>query len=42
MQVTGLDAGIAYRKPMEDHVLPDAGKVVAAVRRVVEYSGARV
>jgi acetoin:2,6-dichlorophenolindophenol oxidoreductase subunit beta len=42
VQVTGLDAGIAYSRPMEDHVLPDAAKVVAAVRRVVEYSGARV
>jgi acetoin:2,6-dichlorophenolindophenol oxidoreductase subunit beta len=42
VQVTALDAGIAYSQPMEDFVLPDAAKVVAAVRRVVEYSGARV
>ncbi|MCO1659084.1 alpha-ketoacid dehydrogenase subunit beta [Pseudonocardia humida] len=42
VQVTGLDAGIAYSRPMEEHVLPDEAKVVAAVRRVVEYSGTRV
>lgn len=34
-QVTGLDATIAYSKPMEDHVLPDADKLVAAVRQVL-------
>ncbi|WP_214402417.1 alpha-ketoacid dehydrogenase subunit beta [Pseudonocardia lacus] len=42
VQVTGLDAGIAYSRPMEEHVLPDEAKVVAAVRRVVEHSGTRV
>jgi pyruvate/2-oxoglutarate/acetoin dehydrogenase E1 component len=42
VQVTALDAGIAYSRPMEEFVLPDAAKVVAAVRRVVEHSGARV
>lgn len=34
-QVTALDTTIAYSKPMEDFVLPDAGKIVAAVRQVV-------
>jgi pyruvate dehydrogenase E1 component beta subunit len=42
VQVTGLDAGIAYSRPMEEHVLPDEAEVVAAVRRVVEHSGTRV
>lgn len=35
VQVTALDASIAYAKPMEDFVLPDEGKIVAAVRKVV-------
>jgi acetoin:2,6-dichlorophenolindophenol oxidoreductase subunit beta len=35
VQVTALDAGIAYSKPMEDFVLPDEDKIVAAVHRVV-------
>jgi acetoin:2,6-dichlorophenolindophenol oxidoreductase subunit beta len=34
VQVTGLDASIAYAKPMEDYVLPDEDKIVAAVRSV--------
>ncbi|GAA5114108.1 alpha-ketoacid dehydrogenase subunit beta [Pseudonocardia adelaidensis] len=34
VQVTALDASIAYAKPMEDYVLPDEDKIVAAVRRV--------
>lgn len=34
-QVTALDTTIAYSKPMEDFVLPDADKIVAAVRQVV-------
>jgi pyruvate dehydrogenase E1 component beta subunit len=34
VQVTGLDASIAYAKPMEDYVLPDEDKIVAAVRGV--------
>lgn len=35
VQVTALDASIAYAKPMEDFVLPDERKIVAAVRKVV-------
>lgn len=34
VQVTGLDASIAYAKPMEDYVLPDEDKIVAAVQGV--------
>jgi acetoin:2,6-dichlorophenolindophenol oxidoreductase subunit beta len=34
VQVTALNASIAYAKPMEDHVLPDEDKIVAAVRSV--------
>ncbi|OLT02214.1 hypothetical protein BJF90_04660 [Pseudonocardia sp. CNS-004] len=34
VQVTALDASIAYAKPMEDYVLPDEDKIVAAVRGV--------
>ena len=34
IQVTALDASIAYAKPMEDFVLPDEDKIVAAVRSV--------
>jgi acetoin:2,6-dichlorophenolindophenol oxidoreductase subunit beta len=34
VQVTALDASIAYAKPMEDYVLPDEDKIVAAVRSV--------
>jgi acetoin:2,6-dichlorophenolindophenol oxidoreductase subunit beta len=35
VQVTALDASIAYAKPMEDFVLPDEDKIVAAVQGVV-------
>jgi pyruvate dehydrogenase E1 component beta subunit len=35
VQVTALDASIPYSKPMEDHILPDADKIVAAVRQVL-------
>ena len=38
VQVTALDASIAYAKPMEDFVLPDEGKIVAAVQGVVVRS----
>ncbi|MHA6616288.1 alpha-ketoacid dehydrogenase subunit beta [Pseudonocardia sp. DLS-67] len=34
VQVTGLDASIAYAKPMEDYVLPDEDKIITAVRSV--------
>jgi acetoin:2,6-dichlorophenolindophenol oxidoreductase subunit beta len=40
VQVTGLDASIAYAKPMEDYVLPDEDKIVAAVQGVVVRSAA--
>lgn len=36
VQVTALDAPIAYSKPMEDFVLPDVAKIVAGVRRAVD------
>jgi pyruvate dehydrogenase E1 component beta subunit len=35
VQVTALDASIPYSQPMEDYILPDATKIVAAVRKVV-------
>jgi pyruvate dehydrogenase E1 component beta subunit len=35
VQVTALDASIPYSKPMEDFILPDTGKIVAAVRQVL-------
>lgn len=35
VQVTALDASIPYSKPMEDFILPDAGKIVTAVRQVL-------
>jgi acetoin:2,6-dichlorophenolindophenol oxidoreductase subunit beta len=34
-QVTALDATIAYSQPMEEYVLPNADKVVAAVHQVL-------
>jgi acetoin:2,6-dichlorophenolindophenol oxidoreductase subunit beta len=34
-QVTALDATIPYSKPMEDYVLPDEDKIIAAVRQVL-------
>jgi pyruvate dehydrogenase E1 component beta subunit len=34
-QVTALDTPVPYSKPMEDYVLPDAGKIAAAVRQVL-------
>jgi pyruvate/2-oxoglutarate/acetoin dehydrogenase E1 component len=33
--VTALDASIAYSQPMEDYVLPNEDKIVAAVHKVV-------
>ncbi|MFC7657740.1 alpha-ketoacid dehydrogenase subunit beta [Pseudonocardia benzenivorans] len=38
VQVTALDAPIAYSKPMEDFVLPDVAKIVAGVRRAVDVT----
>jgi pyruvate dehydrogenase E1 component beta subunit len=35
VQVTALDASIAYAQSMEDHVLPNEDKIVDAVKRVV-------
>jgi acetoin:2,6-dichlorophenolindophenol oxidoreductase subunit beta len=35
VQVTALDATIAYSQPMEDYVLPNEDKIVAAVHRVL-------
>jgi acetoin:2,6-dichlorophenolindophenol oxidoreductase subunit beta len=35
VQVTALDASIPYSQPMEDYILPNADKIVAAVRQVV-------
>jgi pyruvate dehydrogenase E1 component beta subunit len=35
VQVTALDASIAYSQPMEDYVLPNEEKIVAAVHRVL-------
>jgi len=35
VQVTAHDASIPYSKPMEDYILPDADKIVAAVRQVL-------
>jgi pyruvate/2-oxoglutarate/acetoin dehydrogenase E1 component len=35
VQVTALDASIPYSKPMEDFILPDAGKIVTGVRQVL-------
>jgi len=34
-QVTALDTPIPYSKPMEEHVLPDEAKIMAAVRQVL-------
>ncbi len=34
-QVTALDTPIPHSKPMEEHLLPDEGKIVAAVRQVL-------
>jgi pyruvate dehydrogenase E1 component beta subunit len=34
-QVTALDATIPYSQPMEEYVLPDEDKIVAAVREVL-------
>ena len=34
-QVTALDTPIPYSKPMEEYVLPDEHKIVAAVRQVL-------
>jgi pyruvate dehydrogenase E1 component beta subunit len=34
-QVTALDTPVPYSKPMEEYVLPDADKIVAAVRQVL-------
>ena len=34
-QVTALDTPIPYSKPMEEYVLPDEAKIVAAVRQVL-------
>ena len=34
-QVTALDATIPYSEPMEAYVLPDEGKIVAAVGPVL-------
>ena len=33
--VTALDATIAYSQPMEDYVLPNEAKIVAAVQQVL-------
>jgi acetoin:2,6-dichlorophenolindophenol oxidoreductase subunit beta len=33
--VTALDATVPYSKPMEDYILPDEAKIVAAVRSVI-------
>src|SRR5579859_5587533 len=35
--VTALDATVPYSKPMEDYLLPDEAKIIAAVRAVLEY-----
>jgi pyruvate dehydrogenase E1 component beta subunit len=35
VQVTALDATVPYSQPLEAHVLPDEGKIVAAAKRVV-------
>jgi pyruvate dehydrogenase E1 component beta subunit len=35
VQVTALDASIPYSQPMEDFILPDDGKIIAAVKQVV-------
>ncbi len=35
VQVTALDASIPYSQPMEDFILPDEGKIIAAVKQVV-------
>ncbi|PXY24707.1 alpha-ketoacid dehydrogenase subunit beta [Prauserella muralis] len=34
VQVTALDTTLAYSQPMEEYVLPDEGKIAAAVRQV--------
>jgi pyruvate/2-oxoglutarate/acetoin dehydrogenase E1 component len=36
--VTALDATIPYSAPMEDYLLPDEGKIVAAVQEVASSS----
>jgi acetoin:2,6-dichlorophenolindophenol oxidoreductase subunit beta len=38
--VTALDATIPYSQPMEDYVLPDEDKIVAAVREVLGLTAA--
>lgn len=38
-QVTALDTTIPYSKPLEEYVLPDEDKIVAAVRQVLEPAG---
>lgn len=35
MQVTALDAPIAYARPMEEYVLPNEERIVEAARKVV-------
>jgi pyruvate/2-oxoglutarate/acetoin dehydrogenase E1 component len=40
-QVTALDTTIAYSEPMEQYVLPNEDKIVAAVRQVLDTSPAR-
>jgi len=40
-QVTALDATIPYSQPMEEYVLPDEDKIVAAVREVLRLTPAR-
>lgn len=37
VQVTAEDTTIPYSAPLEAHVLPDAGKIVAAVRRLLGH-----
>jgi acetoin:2,6-dichlorophenolindophenol oxidoreductase subunit beta len=41
-QVTALDATIAYSKPMEEYVLPNPDKIVAAVRELLGVAPAAV
>jgi len=36
--VTTLDATIPYSKPMEDYLLPDEAKIIAAVEQVLGYA----
>ena len=39
-QVTALDATVPYSQPMEDYVLPDEDKIMAAVREVLGLTAA--